>query len=151
MTNVHDWTRPPVQRRKKSKLFAVVLISLGVFVLLVCGAGGYLILSAPTRVTASNPNSPMETPLSRSPLAPAPAQKVKGSISDGEWTAGADFSPGPYETTTQSSTCVWQVTTGEGDSVQYIDPGHVGPGHYKFTFKAGQTLHTLGCGTWVKR
>lgn len=151
MTNVHDWTQPIQGKKKTNKALIVALVIIGCLGLM-CGVGIVLIVTAPAK--APTISYPAATPESKSPPPPAGASKAppaKPSIKDGEWTAGTDFPVGTYETTTQSDRCVWQVTTGQGDSVKYVDPGHIGPGHYKFTFKAGQTLHTVGCGTWAQQ
>jgi hypothetical protein len=156
---------PTVHRRSWTvPTWAIIVGTVGVLVLLCCaGTGIYnLVKGDPKPSTSATPTAAATPPrttsgvpprVSPSPDDPDPtptAQKRPATIREGEWQAGPDFPPGRYETTTTASSCVWQVTTGQGESVHYVDPGHIGPGHYTFTFKAGETLHNSGCGTWTK-
>lgn len=77
------------------------------------------------------------------------AYKLPVGIEDGNWLPGVDFPVGTYETTSQSDTCYWDVTTGDGDSKHYVEQ-EVGPGHYRVKLKSGQKFTTQDCGTWKK-
>jgi hypothetical protein len=145
-------TAPPPPRRRRTGLIVAGVAS-GVLALVVCGGvlAAVLTPADPPPVTFSDPATPgADAPTTRTvPAAPAPAAPVT-AIKDGTWTAGTDFPPGRYEVTSDARLCAWQVYTGQEPDVVYVDPGHVGPGHYTFTFTAGQHLMTQGCGTWRK-
>lgn len=161
---------PPPARKRGLPGWALAAIVAGVLIILCCVGGSIYLLSnddpkpaptpAPTPTAASPattaPNPPPTSPGgSANPASPDPdlsptAQKRPATIDNGEWQAGVDFPLGRYETVAKADNCVWQVTTGQGESVHYVDPGHIGPGHYTFTFKAGETLHTVSCGIWTK-
>jgi hypothetical protein len=137
-------------------ILAVLLCVGGAVTTLVLAFGGmqdgFRAATAPTGpATTHTPGgkAPASTPATTggTPTTPA-ATPAAATIKDGTWTAGADFPPGRYEVTSDAKFCAWQVYTGEEPNVTYVDPGHVGPGHYVFTFKAGQHLLTQGCGTW---
>lgn len=163
-SHVHSDFRPsPVKRRRTGWIIAGVV--LGVLAL-GCGGAGLLLVAgtvdsaskgvADGRNPGLDPGAPVVSDgpsrsgaFVPSVTAPPPAAAV-ATIGDGTWTAGADFPAGTYEVTSDAKLCAWQVYTGQEPDVTYVDPGHVGPGHYRFTFKAGQHLMTSGCGTWRK-
>lgn len=156
---------PPPKRRTGRRVALVVAAAVGLLALLLCGGTLVALLTsagppadpvfqdpatgaavpAPTLHRDGATATPSVTP----PVTP-PAKAPVAAVGDGTWTAGTDFPAGRYEVTTQADLCAWQVYTGEQPDVQYVDPGHIGPGHYVFTFKAGQHLMTQGCGTWRK-
>lgn len=147
----------PPKRRHTGLIVLAVLLAVAL-----CGGGGLLAVLAVAPSTkdgyqAAQDNTPAGPTgagaahaTSAGAPAPAPPTKAKTTIDDGTWTAGVDFTPGKYEVTATAKLCTWQVYTGEQPNVTYVDPGHIGPGHYVFTFKTGQHLLTQGCGTWVK-
>jgi hypothetical protein len=146
---------PPHKRRHRARN---ALIVAGVLFVVLCTGTTATIIdhatspAAAPAATSEQPASTTSAPAAPKSTAPtskaAPAAPQPATIDDGEWQAGTDFPLGTYDVTSHEQLCVWQVYHGDAGHPTYDDPGHVGPGHYTYNAKAGQTLSTNGCGTW---